>query len=77
MDCISNFSIFFFRKKTFNLIWEKIRTFEALCIEFIKEVFIWVSLIFCVGKAFIMEGIKSKFSKFSNEHEFGAIIIMY
>ena len=55
MDCINSFRIFFLRKKTFNLIWEKIRTFEFLCIEFIKEIFIWVSLIFCVGKAFIME----------------------
>ena len=38
MDCINSFRIFFLRKKTFNLIWEKIRTFEFLCIEFIKEI---------------------------------------
>ena len=55
MDCINSFGIFFLRKKNFDLIWEKIRTFEVLCIQFIKEIFIWVSLIFCVGKAFIMK----------------------
>ena len=64
MDCINSFRIFFLRKKTFNLIWEKIRTFEVLCIEFMKEIFIW-------------KGLKCKFSKFSDEHEFGAIIIIY
>ena len=58
MDCINSFRIFFLRKKTFNLIWEKIRTFEVLCIELIKEIFIWVTLMVCVGKALIMEGIK-------------------
>ena len=74
MDCINSFRIFFLRKKTFNLIWEKIRTFEVLCIEFIKEIFIWVSLMFCVGKASLWKGLKCKFS---NEHGFGAIIIIY
>ena len=58
MDCINSFRIFFLRKKTFNLVWEKIRTFEVLCIELIKEIFIWVTLMVCVGKALIMEGIK-------------------
>ena len=38
MDCINSFRIFFLRKKTFNLIWEKLRIFEVLCIEFIKEI---------------------------------------
>ena len=40
MDCIAfnSFRIFFLRKKTVNLIWEKLRTFEVLCIEFIKEI---------------------------------------
>ena len=58
MDCIDSSKIFFLRKKTFNLIWEKMRRFEVLCTEFIKEIFVWVSLISCVGKAFIIEGIK-------------------
>ena len=52
MDCINSFRNFFLTKKTFNLIWEKIRTFQVLRIEFIKEIFIWVSLIFCVRKSF-------------------------
>ena len=55
MDCINSFRIFFLRKKPFNLIWKKITAFEVLCIEFIKEIFVRVSAIFCVGKAFIME----------------------
>ena len=58
MDCFNSFRIFFLRKKTFNLIWEKVRTFEVLCINFIKETFIWVSLIFCIRKTFVIEGIK-------------------
>ena len=33
MDCINSFRIFFLRKKTFNLIWEKIRTTERLLYE--------------------------------------------
>ena len=50
MDCINSFRIFFLRKKTFNLIWEKIRTLEVLRIELIKEIFIWVTLMVCVEK---------------------------
>ena len=49
MDCINSFRIFFLRKKICNLIWEKKRIFEVLCIEFIKEIFIWVYIIFCVS----------------------------
>ena len=58
MDCINSFRILFLRKKTFNLIWEKIRTFEVLRVDFIKEILIWVSLIFCVRKSFVIEGVK-------------------
>ena len=58
MDFINSFRIFLLRKKTFSLIWEKIRTFEVLCNDFIREIFILVSLIFCARKTFVIEGIK-------------------
>ena len=58
MDYINSFRIFFLRRKTFNLIWEKIRTFEVLCVDLIREIFVWVSLIFCVRKAFVIEEVK-------------------
>ena len=63
MDCINSFIISFLRKKTFNLIWEKVSTFEVLCVDFIKEIFIWVCLIFCVRKSFVIEGVKISFFK--------------
>ena len=82
MDCINSFRIFFLRKKTFNLIWEKIRIFEVLCIEFIKEMSLSnepsESLSSSVSeKLSLWKGLKCKFSNFSNEHEFGTIIIIY
>ena len=77
MDCINSFRIFFLRKKTFNLIWEKIRTFEVLCISSLKK-FSSGSLLSSVSETFsLWKGLKFKFSKFSNEHEFEAIIIIY
>ena len=60
MDCIDSFRMFFL---TFNLMWKKVRTFEVLCIDLIKEIFIWVSLIFCVRKIFLVKGVIYKFSK--------------
>ena len=59
MDCTDSFRIFILRKKTSNLISEKIRKFEVLIIEFLKDIFSWVSLIFCVRKYFVTEGIKT------------------
>ena len=63
MDCIKIFRILFLIKKTFKLIWEKIRTFEVLCVDFIKEISIWISFIFCVRKLSLHKGLKCKFSK--------------
>ena len=56
MDYINSFRISLLREKTFNLIWEKIRTFKVLCIDFIKEIFIWVSFISCVKKTYYNPG---------------------
>ena len=63
MDYINSFRIFFLRKKTFNIIWEKIRTFEVLCVMISLKKFSSGSLIFCVRNTFVIEGLKCKFSK--------------
>ena len=63
MDCNDSFRSFFLGKKIFNLLWQNISTFEVLCIDFIKEIFIWVSLISCVRKTFVIEGIKMQIFK--------------
>ena len=63
MDSINSFRILFLSLGKDNLIWEKIRTFEVLCVDFIKEIFIWVSLIFCVRKSFVIERVKMQIFK--------------
>ena len=71
MDCINSFRNFFLRKKTFNLIWEKIRTFQVLCIDFIKE--ISASLSSSASGNLSKKGLKCKFENLSGSGDIAGL----